>query len=265
MSSGRRDALVHQPAGGQLEVVPGRPHRHRDPLGRAAGRGHPDLQGLLGRDPVLVVQPSAVAELAHAGAHGRPGASGLHRGHATDSRRTTRRGRDPGPGDYRGPMPEPGRVALRHIPMKYSVALACLLAAAVLTGCGDTDANGSKTSRSSRGARVGPGRQGRDLRRRLLGRDVGEAAGEGGRGRRRHPRGGQGHPTRRPVPQHRLRRGRVRLPRRPGPDGRPSGRLGQRGERARSEGTGGRGRSRSTRAAASSCGSTRATAASWSS
>ena len=74
-------ALVHEPARGELEVVPGRAHGDGDPLGRQAGSTHPDLQRLLGRDPVLVVEPAAVAPLRDPGAHRGPGAAGLRRSH----------------------------------------------------------------------------------------------------------------------------------------------------------------------------------------
>ena len=43
-----------QPARRELEVVAGRPHRHPDPARRGAGPGEPDLQRLLGGQPVLV-------------------------------------------------------------------------------------------------------------------------------------------------------------------------------------------------------------------
>ena len=47
-------ALGVQEAGGELEVVARGAHRDRDPVGGAARPGQPDLERLLGREPVLV-------------------------------------------------------------------------------------------------------------------------------------------------------------------------------------------------------------------
>src|SRR5262249_61403343 len=48
-------SLVEGPAGRQLEVLPGRPHRHPGPACLGSRPGDPDLQGLLGDDLVLAL------------------------------------------------------------------------------------------------------------------------------------------------------------------------------------------------------------------
>ncbi len=63
--------------GGELEVVARGPHRDRRPARRVRpGQAQPDLERLLGGEPVLTRRRRPAApQLAHPGAHGRPGAS----------------------------------------------------------------------------------------------------------------------------------------------------------------------------------------------
>jgi hypothetical protein len=57
---GGQHAFTEEEAGRELEVVPGSPHGDRHALGRAARPGQPDLQRLLGRQPVLVADDGRV-------------------------------------------------------------------------------------------------------------------------------------------------------------------------------------------------------------
>ena len=83
---GRGHSLVHQPAGGELEVVTRCAHRDGHPLGGGVGSGDTDLERLLGRHAVLVVEPGAVTELGDTGPNRWSGSSRLRRTHTPDCR-----------------------------------------------------------------------------------------------------------------------------------------------------------------------------------
>src|SRR5690606_22096252 len=74
VARGGDHALAHQEPGGELEVVPGRPHGDGD---RPAV--HPDLQRLLGGEHVHPVGDGRVAHPHHPAADGDP----AHRGYAS--------------------------------------------------------------------------------------------------------------------------------------------------------------------------------------
>ena len=65
------DALVREPARGELEVVARRAHGEPHPVGGCARPGEPDLERLLGDQPVLVGALVAGHELGDPGPHGR--------------------------------------------------------------------------------------------------------------------------------------------------------------------------------------------------
>ena len=146
----RGHALVDQPAGGELEVVARRAHRHGDALGGGAGCRDPDLEGLLGGDPVLVVEAVAVAELGDAGPHRGAGPSRLRRTHTADCRPPTGTGRLPWPACR-------NRIALGCVPsaMKRLAVVAALL---VLAGCGSAEQ--ARTSRTPPAAKAGSSKVG---------------------------------------------------------------------------------------------------------
>ena len=75
-ASGGEQPLGMQQAGRKLEVVAGGAHGHPDASVAGSGPGQPDLQRLLGGEPVLPLPSYAGGVLLDADADGRSGASG---------------------------------------------------------------------------------------------------------------------------------------------------------------------------------------------